>query len=189
MFLFIIFTDDDLILFKNRDPQLLEKVFKEYNEQVFNYLVIKANGNTNLAEELFSDTFHSAIISAPKVSNMNKIYPWLLKIANRRFLDYLRLKYKKEKHETESEMDDANIVDENHSVNLLENEKVLMIRDALEKMRPEYKQLLTLKYIENKTQKEISDVLNKTESSIESLLFRAREALKKELHRTKKAFL
>jgi RNA polymerase sigma-70 factor, ECF subfamily len=189
MFIFIIFTDDDLFLFKKRDPEILEKIFKEYNERVFNYLVIKVNGNIDLAEELFSDTFHSAVVSAPKVNDLGKIYNWLLKIANRRFLDYLRNKYKKEKFETDNEVDTTNLVDENVSGELIENEKILMIRQALENMKPEYKNILTLKYIENKTQKEISAILNKTESSIESLLFRAREILKKELKKTKKAFL
>ena len=52
---------------------------------------------------------------------------------------------------------------------------------ALENLKPEYSDILRLKYIEEKSQKELSDIYKKTESSIESLLFRAREALKKEM--------
>jgi RNA polymerase sigma factor (sigma-70 family) len=189
MFIIIIFSENDLALFKNRDPLLLEKVFVEYNERVFNYLVIKVNGNTEIAEELLSDTFQSVIVSASKIKDLNKFYPWLLKIANRRFLDYLRKKYKKKKYETDCDVDVADFADENITDELLENEKMLMIRQALDNVKPEYKKILTLKYIENKSQKELSEILEKTESSVESLLFRAREALKKELKNVEKAFL
>jgi len=184
-----IFTEEDLILLKRRDPIILETIFKEYSERIFNYLVLKTNGNTSLAEELLSDTFHSVIVSAPKLSDINKVFPWILKIADRSFMDFLRKKYRNKKHETDTEINENHADTEDLSEKLIENEKILMMKHALEKMNPEYRRILTLKYIENKTQKEIAEITGKSESSIESLLFRSREALKKELSKIKKAYL
>jgi RNA polymerase sigma-70 factor (ECF subfamily) len=61
------------------------------------------------------------------------------------------------------------------------DEKLLMIKAAMDKLKPAYKEILNLKYTEKKSQKEIADILKKSRSSVESLIFRAKEALKKEL--------
>jgi RNA polymerase sigma factor (sigma-70 family) len=189
MFIFIILTEEEQILFQNRDPKILEKIYKEYSRQIFNYLMIKTNGNKLDAEEIFSETFHAVIVSAPKLRDINKVYSWIMSIANRRFIDFLRKKYRDKKYESESEIDENIKADENIAEELIENEKILLLKNAMECLSDEYKKLLTLKYIENKSQKEISELMGRTESSVESLLFRAREALKKELKKTKKAFL
>ncbi|MBN1523891.1 MAG: RNA polymerase sigma factor [Spirochaetales bacterium] len=180
--IFIIFTEQEFSRFKNRDNGVLEQVFHEYNERLFNYLVIKVNGDTHLAEELLSDTFHSIIVSAPKLKDSKRLYSWMLTIADRRFMDMLRKKYRRRKHETEAELEQAagNVHIEKEYE---ENEKVIMMQTAMEQLKPVYREILTFKYFDNLPQTEIAKKTGKTESSVESLLFRARNALKKQLEK------
>ena len=56
-----------------------------------------------------------------------------------------------------------------------------MIKIALENLKPQYSEVIKLKYNEHKSQKEISQIFGNSESSIENLLYKARKALKKEL--------
>ena len=67
--------------------------------------------------------------------------------------------------------------------NIEDNEKVIMLDLAMNNIKPRYKKILELKYIEKKSQKDIAKLLNKSRSSVESLIYRAREELKKELKR------
>ena len=178
MILFIVFSDEDIFKLKSGDPLVFEKVFNEYHHKIYNFLVIKTNGNEHVAEEIFSDTFYSALTSAHSIKDAKKIFPWLLQIARRRFADHLRKKYRNKDIESEEE-----ISDDLHSKDYVkeQNEKAILVNMAMENIRPEYKNILNLKYIEDKSQKEISAIYGKSESSIESLLFRARDALKKEM--------
>ena len=178
MFLILIWTEEDIIKINLRDPDTFEKVYKEYKTKLFNFLIIKTNGDNHIAEEILSDTIYSALISAPRLKEKDKIFPWLLSIAQRRFYDYLRKVYK-----------DKNLnkkIIENHKINenkkeKSDNEKAIMLDLAMKNIKQKYRKLLELKYKENKSQKEIAKILNKSRSSVESLLYRAREELKKEV--------
>ena len=155
----------------------MEKVYKEYKTRLFNFLFIKANGNKHIAEEILSDTIYSALLSAPNVKNKDKIYHWLLNIAQKRFYDYLRKIYKDKDLNKKIQVD--------HKINInnyeiRDNEKVIMLDLAMKNINPKYRKVLELKYIEKRSQKEIARLLNKSRSSIENLTYRAREQLKKE---------
>jgi len=180
MIFIFIWTDEDLQRINLRDPDAFEKLYNKYKVKIYNYLIIKVNGDKDVAEEILSDTIYSALVSAPNLKDQNKILGWLLQIANRRFLDYLRNKYR-ESEKNEDSFDENspgknNVVEEIH-----EKEKVVLMNLALDKIKPKYSKLLRLKYYDDKSQKEIAKILKKSVSSVESLLFRAREALKKEL--------
>jgi RNA polymerase sigma-70 factor (ECF subfamily) len=178
MIFIIIFTDEDIEKLRSRDPQTFEKIFNEFHQKIYNFLIIQTNGDKHTAEEIFSDTFYSALISAHTIKDANKIFAWLLQIAKRRFSDHLRKKYKTKDAETEEEVtDQLHAKDENKE----HNEKAVLLNIALDNLKSEYSDILRLKYIEDKSQKELSEIYKKSESSIESLLFRAREALKKEM--------
>lgn len=56
-----------------------------------------------------------------------------------------------------------------------------MLKTAMEKLKPKYKEVIKLKFIDNKSQKEIAKLLNINRIATESLIFRAKDALKKEV--------
>ena len=49
---------------------------------------------------------------------------------------------------------------------------------AIESLRPEYREVIKLYYLDDLSVKEIAQVLNKNENTIKTQMFRAREALK-----------
>jgi len=53
------------------------------------------------------------------------------------------------------------------------------MRRALGQLKPDYRELLHLKYVEEATTAEIAAILRQTEHAVESRLKRARQALKK----------
>jgi RNA polymerase sigma-70 factor (ECF subfamily) len=186
MFIIIIWTDDDLILLRRRDSKALERLYKEFNNKVYSFLIIKTKGNKDVTDELFSETFYKAIQYAPKLKNAKNLQAWLLQIAKTRFYDYLRSNSK------EKNFDDNIKVDSIESGNVTDKvehkEKFLMFNIAMKNLNDNYREVLELKYIKEKSQKEIAKILGKTETSVESLLFRARTSMKKELKKISKDY-
>lgn len=187
MIILIIWTDSDLQKIKEKDPLLIEKIYKEYKFKIFNFLVIKANGNKHTAEEVLSDTFYSLLKYAHTITNKNKILPWLMQVANRRFFDHLKTKYK-EKDITDCSDNETDPSAKEITDILHEKEKALMTHMAINNLKDEYRNVLLLKYQDDKSEKEIAKIMNKTVSSVQSLLFRAREKIKKELIKVSKDF-
>lgn len=55
------------------------------------------------------------------------------------------------------------------------------LRKAIEQLRPEYREVIKLYYLDDLSVKEIAQILNKNENTIKTQLFRAREILKSAL--------
>ncbi len=183
----MVWSEEDFHKIRARDPEIFGRVYKEYKKNIYNYLIVKVNGNKGIAEDLFSDTFHSAFISAPQLKNINSISSWLLQIANRRFYDYLRKNYRNKKYFDEINEEDISS-NEDFTQKLEIKEKVIAIQIALENIKPHYNKVLLLKYEEHKSLKDISKIINKSESSVQNLIFKAKNALKKELNKLRRDF-
>lgn len=178
-------TKEDLQKIRARDAQIFKKIFIEYKETIYNFILIKTRGNTDMADEILCDTFHSALQSAPKLKNANNLSAWLLQIAHRRLIDILRKKYREDEY-TKSNIPEDVIDDPEEE--LFNKEKIVLLKMALEELKPIYNKVLTLKYYKNMSQKEIAKEINKSISSVESLLVRARKALNKSIVSISKDF-
>lgn len=110
---------------------LLKKIYEEYKQDVFKYLVSLTH-DTSLSEDLVSETFLGALKSLHKFKGESSIKTWLFSIARNKWYEYLR----KEKFNisiddlaynyilSESDLDDVLIKKElyNKIINLLKSE-------------------------------------------------------------------
>ncbi len=67
----------------------IRKLYENYHNDIFRYL-IHLTGDADLAEELTSETFLSAITALPGFRGDTDIKRWLLTIARNKWFDYLR---------------------------------------------------------------------------------------------------
>lgn len=179
--LIIAWSNEELHLLQTRDPQKVEKMYNAYKNKVYSFLVIKTNGNKDIAEELFSQTFHSALSTISKLKDTKNIQAWLMQIANRRFYDYLRSKYREEKYINKQSNEEA--YEKDHVEKMHEKEQILLMNLAMKNIKPKYSSILKMKYVDELSQKEISKDLDVSIKAVESTLSRARETLKVELNK------
>jgi len=158
-------------------------LYQENKVRLYNFLIVKVNGDKNLAEDILSETIYSALLSYPKLKDKSKAVNWLFQIANRRFYDYLRKKYKDKKIIANKITEDLNKKDPEQDKSKNEEEKIAMLKTGMDNLKPKYKEIIKLKFIENKSQKDIAQIFSISVKSAESLIFRSREALKKEVNR------
>ena len=65
----------------------------------------------------------------------------------------------------------------------IKNEEKIMLRRTIDKLKPEYKQILYLIYMEGFSHSEASKIMKKNDKQIRDLLYRAKGALKKEIEK------
>lgn len=186
MIIFFCFSDDDLNKINLRDPIIFEKLYLEYKNIVYNFIMIKTKGNRDIADEILGQTFHSALESAPKLKNVKNIKAWLIQIAYRRYIDYLRTRYNEEKNLYKLQYDRFDASEPFNDVNA--KEEIVLFNLIFDKIPEINKKVLTLKYLEEKSLKEISAILNKSERAIDSLLSRSKKILKKKAKKYKRFF-
>lgn len=130
-----------------------------------------------LAEEIMQDGFLSAFTKLDSYSGNVTFGAWLKKIVVNRSINELK---KNSNYQTESLNENFELVDPNEeeslSVNSLKAEQVLKI---MQDLKPNYKVILTLFFIEGYDLEEISGILNISNENCRTTMSRAKESLRK----------
>jgi len=157
------------------DKLALYHFYQTYNKKIFSYVFSKIE-NKKDAEELTQDTFLSALDSLRDFKFQSTLYTYLFSIAKYKVIDYYRLKkisYLVFSHFPHLKKLISKVLTPDDS--LLKKELKNQIISTFKKIKPIYRKIIILKYQEDKSIKQISEILNISPKKAESLLFRARK--------------
>lgn len=167
--------------FLQGDDKAFVEIIRDYKDGLILYL----NGFVNnilTAEELTEDVSFKLVTKKPRFNEKSSFKTWLYSIGRNTAVDYLR-RNSKQKEVSAEEIRETE--DERLSIeqSYIKQERLLLIHRTLEKLKPEYKQVLWLVYFEDFSQKETAKIMKKSVHSVETLVYRARLALKAELEK------
>ena len=168
------------------DPNAFEKIFHKYHDQIFNYAV-RRTCNVSLAQDVTANTFLKALnhIGNFKWKGIS-LSSWLYRIAT----NEINLHYRKSKRLTPLTFElSKTLIDESKADSVLleieeamiQHEKYKMACDALSKLKLKYQTVLTLRYFEDKSIKEISEILEISENTVKTHIRRGLMQLRKQL--------
>ena len=130
---------------------------------------------TESAKDATQETFLKMISKIGSIEKGEAFKSWLFSVARNEVLMVLR-----RKKIVPMELFDDEIVIYDHSTPLsitLQTEMKEKIQNAIQKLKPAYRETYLLREIEGFTYKEIAAVTNSTESAVKSKLFKSRSAL------------
>ena len=161
-----------------RDEKDILILYERYKES----LLLFINGivhNIDDAEELLIDTFAQIVAGPTLFSERSSFKTWLFSVG--RNLSLMRLR--KLSREV-SLCDDEDIVaSENLEFDILKDERNRQLYSALEKLTPQYREILILIYFENMSHEEAGRVMRKSRKQTYNLVQRGQKALKEQLER------
>ena len=159
---------------KRDDKEAFGKLYLNHLDSIYRYIFFRVNQEREQAEDLTEIVFFKAW---EKLDNFDEdgvgFRAWIYKIAHNLVIDHYRDNKKR------VELNDS-IPDESQNV----EEKVLKdlesknLLKAIEQLSEEQREVITMKFIEGLSNKEISKVLNKHEDAIRALQYRALKVLK-----------
>ena len=172
------------------NPELFGKIFDAYYKPMFNYIFHRI-ADYDISRDVAADTFLKAYLNINSFTWKNvSIITWLYRIATNEINYYYR-----KNRVTSMSLDllgsQANILfefdDYQTEKQLIENELKLnedfaRVQRSLKKLNIKYQEVLSLRFFEKKSLKEISEILDKKEGTIKSLLTRGLDKLKIEFN-------
>ena len=137
--------------------------------------------NPEDAEDLLMDTFARLAVDQP---HFESLYPgsfrnWLYTIGRRNALMQLR----KGKLQTEPLREDAQAETDLPEITLLKEERNRKLYQAITTLKPEYRQVLTLLYLEGLSHEEIAGIMGMNRMQVYNAVKRGKESLRKTLER------
>jgi len=166
-----------------KDPDDLGFLFEKYRNGLMLFL-FGIVGDSDDAEELMMDTF--AVLASGTCRYIERkeatFKTWLFAIAKNQARQFLR---KKSRFVMSDDDIDVDIKDpsEQPETALIQSESKRELFNALEKIDPQYRQVLYLMYFEDLKPEQISRVIKKSVKQTYNLSARGKAALRRELER------
>jgi RNA polymerase sigma-70 factor (ECF subfamily) len=178
----------DLVLVQKAvdgDQKAYAELMGRYRDAIF-FMLLKMVNNKSDAEDLTIEAFGKAFKNIAQYSPNFAFSTWLFKIASNNCIDYLRKKrtnfvsidgsHNEDKENNEPTIhlkDDMPDPEEN----LIKDQKALLMRTIVKKLKPRYRTLIELRYFKEYSYEEIAAELDLPIGTVKAQLFRARELL------------
>ena len=170
------------------DQSAYAELMQLYHDAIY-YQILKKTGNPEEADDLTIEIFGKAFLNLRQYSPSFAFSTWLFAISSNHHIDYLRKKKEStisidDTGNSEISLDHQSFQDKNFDPEelFISKEKVLMLRQIIEKLKPRYQTIIELRYFKEYSILEISKELNIQEGTVKVRLFRAREFLYNILH-------
>ncbi len=156
---------------KDRDEEALKILLERYRESLTLFLYGYVHSMED-AEDLMLDAFAEAASRDSWSAEGSSFKTWLFAIGRKKALMHLR------KHRFFSKEEADPVSDDLPEDGLLREERNRQLYQAMERLKPEYRQVLILLYFEEMSHEEAARVMRKTKKQIYHLVSRGRDRLK-----------
>jgi len=158
------------------DEGAFTEFVEKYQQQVF--MCCRLLGlDANESEDIASETFLAAYQGIGSYAGRSKISTWLWKIAYNKAISHIRQKIRQQKLQDKLQSQYTNEqLDEQPA--LLQSERTEIVWDAVKKLPQDQAVAIVLYYRQEKSVKEIADIMRKRQNTVKVYLFRGREKLK-----------
>lgn len=165
------------------DSDALGILFEKYRDGLILFLC-GIVGNAEDAEELMMDTFAVLVSGTARYTEKKEasFKTWLFAVAKNQARYHLRKKSRFPVSDVDVERDIKDVED-HPEAQLIQDESRVELYSALDKINPEYRQVLYLMYFEDMKPEQISRIIKKNVKQTYNLAARGKTALRKELER------
>lgn len=177
-------SDEELIQLVIQDQDYFYCLIKRYEKKLLFYILRLTNTNRENAEDILQEVFLKIYKNILGFDSNLKFSSWAYRITHNETISHFR---KIQNKNTTISLDD---IEQNQFINLLESsfdvkkefhsqEIIQQVQKTIFELPLKYREILVLRYIENKDYQEISDILQKPMGTVATLINRAKIKFKK----------
>jgi len=180
-------TDNELVILIRKNPEYLSYIIDRYRLKLSKYISRRTNVDNHEKEDILQDVFIKIYRNINDYDDGLIFSSWVYRITHNHIIDWYR---KNKKHISISLDDDESkliyiLQDENNIVDVqleCDQGNINLIKNAIKKLSEDYQEILILKFFEDKSYQEISDILKISTSSVGVKINRAKKLLKQKIY-------
>jgi len=176
--------DAELVRLSLDDPDKFSYIINRYQEKLARYLRRLGVRNEEDVKDLLQDIFLKVYLNLNEFDQDLKFSSWIYRLAhNQTISSYRKKQVRPEAHSFPIDSIGFDILADDIALDDIsdKNLRQKMISQALEKISVKHREVLVLKFFEDKSYEEISDILKKPGGTVASLINRAKKSLKNAL--------
>jgi len=174
-------TDQELVARAIANKQAFAAIVLRYQAPLLRYITRLGCKNSFAADDLLQEIFIKVYIHLNEYDPFLQFSSWIYRIAHNEIVSYFRKEKRRPSVLTKDDLlglfenitDDADVI-------ALESEKhiAMEIQVALDRLEPKYRDVIVLKFFEEKSYEEISDILLIPQGTVATLINRAKKKIK-----------
>lgn len=177
-------TDEELVALSLEHHMYFSCIVDRYTDKLMRYIRRISDVSKEEAEDILQETYVKAYENLHSFDTNLSFSSWIYRIAHNQVISSFR-KRKARPQGNSIDVDQDVIEQLAADFDILNEVEQTLLRDKLgailDDMPLKYKQVIVLKYLEDKSYDEISDILKKPAGTIATQLNRAKKQLKKRL--------
>lgn len=163
------------------DQKAYAKLMSFYKDAIY-FMMLKMTNDPDDAEDMTIEAFGKAFNRLDQYTPEFAFSTWLFKIASNNCIDNIRKK-RIDLLSINRVYDDEDGIEMSHNIpgggmdpeeKMMDKQKIKMMREVVDKLKPHYQKLITLRYFEELSYEEISDEMKLPLGTVKAQLFRAR---------------
>jgi RNA polymerase sigma-70 factor (ECF subfamily) len=170
---------------QNGNTEAFAGIYDLYAQRIFRYVKLKIQ-NQPEAEDLLQEIFLKAWKGLPSFNpQAGNFSAWLYRVASNTINDHFRKLYRKPRTIELTDLDDV-ATGESVVETLSRESEMTEIKTALKKLRPQYQEVVELRFIQDFTVEETARVMRRSRLSVRVTQTRALKRLRQHLRRLNK---
>ena len=173
------FSDEEALekYLSTQNVNYFNLLYDRYTDKVFSKCITMLRIEAK-AEDACQEIFVKILLNLSKFNGKSKFSTWVYSITYNYCIDVIR-KDKKRVTVGIENYPNINIIDDDLYDNEIKETNIYRLKEILEEMDPEDRSVLMMKYQDDLSIKEISEIFNKSESAVKMKIFRAKERFMK----------
>lgn len=180
-------TDEELVELTLGNQEYFVWIIRRYKEKLFKYVMRLTNIDQEDAEDILQEVFMKAYFNLNDFNTDLKFSSWIYRITHNQVIsNFRKLKARAEGNKIDLSDDGAQRLGSDLDIEK-EMDRIMLkeeVNKAISSLDTKYREVLILKYIEEKNYQEISDIIRKPIGTVGSLINKAKQELKEKFKHT-----
>ncbi len=171
-------SDLELVESVKKDLNAYRYIVERYESKLLRYIQRILYISTEDAEDILQEVFLKAYRNINSFNSKYSFSNWIYRIAHNEAVSFLRKKKISISNIEDEEIFDRIPSEEDIEDDFLKSAKGSEVRDILSKLDRKYREVLVLRFFEEKEYNEIAEILHVSSGSVASLISRGKEKFK-----------
>jgi len=179
-------TDEELVSLTLQDRDVFIYIIGRYEQKLYNYIRRITNVSAEEAEDILQDVFIKVFKNLNDFDIDLKFSSWIYRIAHNQVIsNFRKRKVRPENYSVELSQELIQTLAHRMDIEKETEQKLLRenILKGLEKINKKYREVLVLRFLEEKSYEEISDIIRKPKGTVATLINKAKKEFLKEFQK------
>lgn len=161
---------------KGGDADAFGALYDRFQPEIFRYLVVRVR-DQDVAEDLAQQVFLKAWQAIPRYEHRGAPFrAWLYRMAHNQMVDFFRTR------RPSTDLEGIDLPEDSEAEDLvLAGEMTAALHAALDRLSEDHRQVLVLRFLMEKSAREIGEIMGRKEVTVRGLQMRALQALRREI--------